>query len=142
MMTVKFKIGFTIDAETLFDIVSKFLPLENLSVEEVVERPERPSTPRLPKAVAARIKADTPKIKRRRKSVDAGGGQLKVIVDHLRAIGGVAVYGEIGDALQAAGFSKAGVGSALKRALENGIVRKHERGYALPETINASALSA
>ena len=38
-MPVKFKIGFEMDAETLFGIIAKFVPLENLSVEEVVERP-------------------------------------------------------------------------------------------------------
>jgi hypothetical protein len=38
-MPVKFKIGFEMDAETLFGIIAKFVPLENLSVEEVVARP-------------------------------------------------------------------------------------------------------
>jgi hypothetical protein len=37
-MTVKFKIGFTIDSETLFGLMSKMLPIDNLSVEEMVER--------------------------------------------------------------------------------------------------------
>ena len=42
-MTIKYKLAFTIDSETLFGIMSKFLPIEDLSVEEVVERPaERP----------------------------------------------------------------------------------------------------
>ena len=36
-MPIKYKLGFTIDSETLFGIMSKFLPIENLSVEEVVE---------------------------------------------------------------------------------------------------------
>jgi hypothetical protein len=34
-MSVKFKIGFTIDAETLFGILAKMLPIEDLSVEEL-----------------------------------------------------------------------------------------------------------
>lgn len=38
-MPIKYKLGFTIDSETLFGIMSKFLPIENLSVEEVVDRP-------------------------------------------------------------------------------------------------------
>jgi hypothetical protein len=46
-MSVKFKIGFTMDAETLFGLMSKMLPVENLSVEEVFERPSEPM-PRLP----------------------------------------------------------------------------------------------
>jgi hypothetical protein len=138
MMAVKFNIGFTIDAETLFSIVSKFLPLENLSIEEVVERPERHSAPRVSKVAAMLARADTPKIKRRqRQNAGVNGGQLKVIADHLRA-NGPASHSEIGYALKAAGFSKLGAGSALKRMLDQGVIRKHERGYAL----NVSALSA
>ena len=38
-MTIKYKLGFTIDSETLFGLLSKFLPIEDLSVEEVPERP-------------------------------------------------------------------------------------------------------
>ena len=34
-MTVKFKVGFTMSAETLFGIIAKFLPVEDLHVEEV-----------------------------------------------------------------------------------------------------------
>jgi hypothetical protein len=40
-MTVKFKIGFTIDGEMLFGMLSKFLPIENLSVEEVMPQSDR-----------------------------------------------------------------------------------------------------
>jgi hypothetical protein len=36
-MTVKFKIGFTINGETLFGLMSKMLPIENLEVEEVID---------------------------------------------------------------------------------------------------------
>jgi hypothetical protein len=123
MMPVKFKIGFTIDAETLFSIVAKFLPLENLSVEEVVAH-RAPTAPRLPKAV------DTPKIKRRRASKSANGGQLKVIADHVR-VNGASSYAEIGNALAAAGFSKSGAGSAISRAIANGLLRKDGSNYAL-----------
>ena len=38
-MTIKYKLGFTIDSETLFGILSKFLPIQDLSVEEVVDHP-------------------------------------------------------------------------------------------------------
>ena len=34
-MTIKYKLAFTIDSETLFGIMSKFLPIQDLSVEEV-----------------------------------------------------------------------------------------------------------
>ena len=38
-MNMKFKIGFTIDGETLFGMLSKMLPIESLSVEEIVPKP-------------------------------------------------------------------------------------------------------
>jgi hypothetical protein len=123
-MTVKFRIGFQIDAETLFGIIAKFLPLENMSVEEVVERPERPP-PGLPKTVMAALTRTD--IKRRRSSRGVDGGQLKVLADHARAHG-VVGFGDLGDALKAAGFAKAGVGSAIKRALDRGVLRRHENG--------------
>jgi hypothetical protein len=34
-MSVKFRIGLTIDGETLFGLIAKMLPIEDLSVEEV-----------------------------------------------------------------------------------------------------------
>ena len=42
-MSVKFKLGFTVSAETLFTLMSKLLPIEDLSVEEVIERPPVPA---------------------------------------------------------------------------------------------------
>lgn len=127
-MAVKFKIGFQIDAETLFGIMAKFLPLENLSVEEVVERPERPSTPRLLKG------ADIPKIKQRR-AMNATGGQLKALADYARAHG-PSGYRDFANALQAAGYSRAGVGSALKRAVTHGVLQRHENGsYGLAKAV-------
>ena len=38
-MSVKFKIGFTVPAETLFGMMAKFLPIEDLHVEEVIDHP-------------------------------------------------------------------------------------------------------
>jgi hypothetical protein len=66
-MTVKFKIGFTIDGETLFGLMSKFLPIDNLSVEEMVER-----QPRIPiEAIAHAVKHIT-KPKRTAKRASPG----------------------------------------------------------------------
>lgn len=37
-MPVKFKLAFTIDGETLFGVLAKFLPIQDLVVEEVPDR--------------------------------------------------------------------------------------------------------
>ena len=42
-MTIKYKLAFTIDSETLFGILSKFLPVQDLSVEEVPDVPPVPA---------------------------------------------------------------------------------------------------
>ena len=39
MSQVKFKIGFTIPSDTLIAMIAKFLPIEDLSVEEIVPKP-------------------------------------------------------------------------------------------------------
>jgi hypothetical protein len=38
-MILKYKIAFTMDGETLFGLMSKFLPVEDLSIEELPMRP-------------------------------------------------------------------------------------------------------
>lgn len=116
-MPVKFKIGFTIDAETLFSIVSKFLPLENLAVEEVIERPERPSAPRLPKDTVTPIK---------RRAKRAGSGV------NIKGVNGFIVaalndgephrYAELKKVVTANGYAGSGIGSRIKRLQEHGVL--------------------
>ena len=56
MTTMKFKIGFTIAGETLFGLIAKFLPIEDLSVEELVDK-----TPQAQPAPARALKRPEPK---------------------------------------------------------------------------------
>lgn len=120
-MTVKFKIGFSVTAETLFGLMAKFLPVEDLHVEELVE-----PAPTLTRRAALTHDA-APKIRKR--SVNAGGGQLKVITEFAHARG-VVSYGEIRRALAEEGFAAAGAGSAIARAIKHGFLRKQGNGYA------------
>lgn len=105
-----------------------------ISKSFVVEREEELLNPAAHVETPPRIKAttDAPKIRRRRRtSKGVNGGQLKALADHARAHGS-STYRGFADALQAAGFARTGVGSALNRAITNGILRKQENGsYAL-----------
>lgn len=106
-----------------------------ISKSFVVEREEELLNPAAHVETPPRIKAtttDKPKIRRRRRvSKGVNGGQLKALADHARAHGS-STYRGFADALQAAGFARTGVGSALNRAITNGILRKQENGsYAL-----------
>jgi hypothetical protein len=126
MMTVKFKIGFTIDAETLFSIVAKFLPLENLAIEEVVERPRTPA----PRTLATA--ALPPRRKRARAGREGEGPNLAegvngIIVKHLsdgqphRAI-------ELKALLKAQGYADSGIGSRLDRLRASKVVFQPDFG--------------
>jgi hypothetical protein len=126
-MTVKFKIGFTIDAETLFSIVAKFLPLENLAIEEVVERPRTPT----PRTLTA---APLPPRRRRARGGGKGGigpnlaaGVNRIVVECLsdgqphRAV-------ELKALLKAQGYADSGIGSRLDRLREHKVVFQPDLG--------------
>lgn len=119
-MPMKYKIGFTVDAETLFGMIAKFLPFEHLSVEEVVERHEPP--PRLPKSVQSSkpIKRSSP-----------GSGKTINVVDGMNGVimrtladGQPHRYADLMRAAEAAGFAKTGIGSKLTRLKELGHIER------------------
>ena len=122
-MSVKFKIGFTMDAETLFGIVAKFLPLEHLSVEEVVEHaPKRiQHAPKLagPRTVRT-IKRATP---RAGYAINLEEGVNRIVMDIL-ADGEVHRFVEMTRAMKASGFKGTGLGSRLKRLMAHGYVER------------------
>jgi len=120
-MPVKFKIGFQIDAETLFSIVAKFIPLDNLTVEEVFERPHAgPAQPRL--AAAPRLMKNK-RAPRASNGINLAEGVNGVI---LRAFddGEQHGYGELKRLVSAAGYSGSGIGSRIARLVEVGALTR------------------
>jgi hypothetical protein len=113
-MIVKYKIAFTVDSETLFGLMSKFLPVENLSVEELVER--RPV-----EAIAHAVKRITTKRKKRPSipiRLDSGinGIIMTAISDKpARAI-------EIRPKVIAAGFSGNSLTSRMQFLHDHGVI--------------------
>lgn len=127
-MPVKFKIGFMIDAETLFGIVAKFLPLENLTVEEMVERDAPPGQPRLPKIAAMVAKAKPTRARPGiRKTINLDEG-VNAVIMHMLADGEAHRFHELTQAMKAAGYSSTGLGSRLVRLLEHGFVIRLKPG--------------
>ena len=112
-------------------MISKFLPLENLSVEEVIERPAHVAPP--VSRIAARVEAAKPKphkkLKRRRlgKGLDLEHGINEVILSHL-ADGKPHRAREMQPILQSRGYSPNSVGSRLARLTEAGLVAQPEMG--------------
>ena len=109
-----------------------------ISKSFVVEREEESVNPGAHKE-PPRIKADSQKQIRKRKrgrptrEINGKSGQLGALTDYVR-LHGPASYADLGKAIAARGFSKAGAGSAIMRALAHGLLRKQGEGvYALGE---------
>jgi hypothetical protein len=115
-MSIKFKIGFTMDAETLFGLMSKFLPVENLSVEELIERRPVEAIAHAVKRITA--KRITTKHKKRPVQLDSGinGIIMTAISDKpARPI-------DIRPKVIAAGFSANSLTSRMMFLRERGII--------------------
>lgn len=125
-MTMKFKIGFTIDAQTMFGMLAKFLPVENLHVEEVMER----AAPKLATLPPRRIQHAKPVSKSRQTrprkpdlKAGANGHIIRFLSDGAphRAL-------ELEPVFVAAGYAKTGVASRLQKLKEQGVVFQPEPG--------------
>jgi hypothetical protein len=128
-MSVKFKIGFQIDAETLFGIIAKFLPVEKLSVEEL---PVKPTLTERSTAIHKLTQRAITKHKPRRPSRGANldKGINKIIVTALKD--GSKRATEFKPLAVAGGFSPHSINSRLEDLHQAGVVeRDGDRGWKL-----------
>ena len=114
---MKFKVGFTIGSETLFAMIAKMLPIEDVSIEELA--------PIKTDRVITGIR-EHPQIARKKKR-DRGGPRLNmginaIIVTELKE--GPKREVEIRPKIKAAGFSENSTSSRLQALLEHGIVAR------------------
>ena len=124
-MTTKYKINCTIDGETLWGILSKFLPFENLHVEEVVERPKPVSVLKLAKLDAVKPKQKRAPRKSHPLNTEEG---VNGVITRVLADGEPHRYAELKRTVAAAGYAETGLGSRLKRLLEYGAIINIEQG--------------
>jgi|SRR5580698_224731 hypothetical protein len=138
-MTIKYKLGFTIDSETLFSIMSKFLPIQDLSVEEVVERPLEDRVNAKMKALGHALQAkqlkpvrkQPPHPRARRISgypVNLYGGVNNIIMSSL-ADGKPHTLVDSHANIVAAGYSKSGLYSRVQRLVKHGYIVRVRSGY-------------
>ena len=120
-MSVKFKVGFTISGETLFALMSKMLPIEDLEVEELSSS----KTPLADRAIELHHKNLLPQ--RQKKKRFSPGPNFK------KGINGIVLTAmkdkplrtiEMQSLVKAAGFSLNSVNSRLERLREHGIVER------------------
>jgi hypothetical protein len=128
---MKFKVGFTMSAETLFGLIAKMLPLDDLQVEEVAER--------LPAAKVEKItqlsgpknrpkKPPRPRGNRYSKGPILDGGCNKIVMD-LLSDGKMHRAYELKSLFEASGYSPSGVGSRLDKLRDANIIHQPEFGF-------------
>ena len=128
---IKYRLGFTMSAETLFALMAKVLPIEDLSVEEIAPTPVREKRITHDPAIRFDKRFDAPKPKLKRKfgarapgykpNLEAGTNAiiLKVLAD-----GQIHRTREIKDGFLAAGYNPNGTGSSIERQRKWGLIEK------------------
>lgn len=127
---IKYKLQFTMSAETLFGLLGKVLPIENLAVEEIVEHNVVPPDA----AIRFDKRFDLPKpakLKRKKATRTSPGPNLeagvnKVIMEALSKGAHRAVH--LKRLVGAAGYAATGIGSRLEALRRAGIVFRPEPG--------------
>ena len=120
---VNFKIGFEVSGEVLFGLLAKFLPVDNLSVEEV--RPKAP--PGTPHLKEIKKLAKPQRAKRKSKGLNLSDGVNGIVMRILedgqphRAV-------EMEGPVKAKNYSGNSVGSRLQNLREHGIVEQIGKG--------------
>jgi hypothetical protein len=138
----KFKVAFTMDSKTLFLIMSKMLPIEDLKVEEKLDEAELHQAL---KSLAGRHEQKIlahnypkPKYKKKRASIpfNPDKGINKILLDHLARRSYRA--GELKKPLQEGGYSANSVNSRLQELAHRGVVIRHSDGlWSLAESDQA-----
>jgi hypothetical protein len=122
MSQVKFKIGFTIPSDTLIAMIAKFLPIEDLEVEEIVPKPTLAE-----RAIAIHKLTPKPHIhKRASPGPNLSKGIAKIIVTEL-SIGPKRAI-ELQPKIMAAGFSINSVTSRLEELRKSGVIERDDEG--------------
>lgn len=120
MSSVKFKVGFTIQAETLFSIIAKMLPIENLHVEEIIEHQEIKTQSRIAKLVAKmpQVKDST------RRFVHPTGKRVQDFIVEFMEKQSTANWKELSDLIESQGYHKSSINNGLNRLIEAKIIKR------------------
>jgi len=128
---IKYRLGFTMSAETLFALLSKVLPIEDLSVEEIAPAPVKAARqladggprPQLAKPKLKRKSGRPPDSYKPNLAAGANAIILRVLAD-----GEIHHTREIKDGYAAGGFKPNGTGSSIERMRKWGIIERAGAG--------------
>lgn len=125
-MSVKLKVKFTIEAQTLFALASKLLPIEDLSIEELAPEHARAIAKATQQVVLA--KPQIKKVNRRGNNrFNPDKGVNKIILDML-ADGKPHHVAEADGTIKEAGYSPNGMYSRIQRLQRHGLVFQPRAG--------------
>jgi hypothetical protein len=133
-MPVKFKLGFTIDAKTLFGIMSQFLPVKDLVVEEIVER-----EPELVNRFDKQFDLPKPKRAPQVRAKKGSGYKLSVhtgangVIMEALSDGAEHPGSDCFPAMRAAGYATNGIYGKFKRLERHGILSSHKGKWRLTQ---------
>jgi hypothetical protein len=124
----KFKVAFTMDSKTLFLIMSKLLPIEDLKVEEKLDPAELQAALQVYGQAKLAHKPEKRKYIKKKASIpfSPDKGINKILLEHLARRPYRAV--ELKKPLQEGGYSANSVGSRLQELAHRGIVKQHGDG--------------
>jgi hypothetical protein len=116
-MSVKFRVGFTLTGETLFELIAKMLPIENLSVEELAPARHAEPTPRLAKP------AKKTRRQRPNPGPDLKKGINRIIVEMLEGASSLRAV-DFEPQVERAGYTRNSVSSRLEALKAHKVVEK------------------
>jgi hypothetical protein len=130
-MTIRYKLAFTIDSKTLFGIMAKFLPIEDLSVEEV---PMEERVNAKMRALAVSIPKLKPKRKLRSRAprrtghkINLHAGVNAILLTFLQD-GMPHELVRVFPAVKAAGYATSGMYSRIERLQRHGYIERIATG--------------
>jgi hypothetical protein len=122
---MKFKIGFTIEAETLFRALSQFLPIDDLHVEEVAPTLAAQSTPQWPPQTPLAKKTERlakPMKRRKGPGPNLTAGINRIVVEALSNKPHRAM--DLRPLLKSGGYSHNSVTSRLEDLRNHGVIEQ------------------
>jgi hypothetical protein len=128
---VKFKIGFTIPSETLFSMVAKFLPIEDLHVEEIMEQQPKIIQSKIAKLIATMPdeKISTERKKYRTSFKHPSGKTLpELVIEFMEKSKGDLTWAAMSKFAQSIGYEKSSINNAVARLIERNLIEKKSAG--------------
>ena len=131
---MKFKLGFTVQAETLLMMMSKFLPIEDLHVEEILDAPIKQQS--IVAKLIEKAKIDKPKAPRKVMFKHESGKSLKDFIhDYIsQNPKHIASWHEMSKYSVTLGYNKSSINNAVARLEKEGKIQRTAPGkYRLVE---------